>query len=125
MSGRERYTVPRLSDTSRIVLSYGPLEMDARQLTILALAVILAVDLWPALSFLPLIAHWLCVILISVSLLPLGWLQPAGAPLEVWLIRLLRYYLLPKRYLWRRIVEDQVATLPGAAAGEKKKRKWL
>jgi hypothetical protein len=100
----ERYTIPRLAHTTRIVLSYGPLEMDARQLTVLALTVILSVDLWPWLSFLPLVAHWLCVIGISVSLLPLGWLQPAGAPVEVWLIRLLRYYLLPQQYLWRRCV---------------------
>jgi hypothetical protein len=88
----------------RVVLSYGPLEMDARQLTALALSVILAVDLWPALSFLPQAAHWLGVIGMSVGLLPLGWLQPAGAPVEVWLIRLLRYYLLPRHYLWRRSV---------------------
>jgi hypothetical protein len=113
----DRYTIPRLSDTSRIVLSYGPLEMDARQLTVLALAVILSVDLWPWLAFLPLALHWLCVIVISISLLPLGWLQPAGAPLEVWGIRLLRYYLLPKRYLWHRVVPEAVA----AEAGKKKR----
>jgi hypothetical protein len=117
----ERYTIPRLANTTRVVLSYGPLELDARQLTVLALAVILAVDLWPWLSFLPLVLHWLCVIGSSVSLLPLGWLQPAGAPVEVWLIRLLRYYLLPQCYLWCR----HGLPMGGERAEVEEKRRWL
>jgi hypothetical protein len=48
----------------------------------------------------------------------LAWYQFAGRYLEVWLIVLMRYWLRPKRYLWRSIRHDEQCLTPSIAEGD-------
>jgi hypothetical protein len=89
---QKRYLIPRFHDIHLVVLTYGPLQITARQLTIILVSGLIGVNLWPLLSFFALLPAFL--------VLPFGWLVIAGRPLETWLLILLRYWLTPKRYCY-------------------------
>jgi hypothetical protein len=96
---QKRYQIPRFHDIALVVLTYGPLQITARQLTTILLGGLIGINLWPLLSFFALLP--------AALVLPFGWASPAGRPLEVWLLILLRYWLQPRVYLWHLPAQPQ------------------
>ena len=88
----QKYTIPRFSNTALVVLTYGPLNITARQLCVTVVAVLLAANLWSVLSWFALLP--------AVLIVPFGWVAIAGRPLEAWVLCLLRYWLTPRVYTW-------------------------
>jgi hypothetical protein len=103
MASQQKYVVPRFTDLALVVLSRGSLEVTARQFTLILSGGFIGMNIWPHLAVgLPLLLRVLVAGLPAVVLLPFGWITVAGRPLEAWLLVLLRYWLQPKTYTWRR-----------------------
>jgi hypothetical protein len=92
----QKYTIPRFHNTALVVLTYGPFDITARQLSLSVVAVLVVANLWPALSWFSLMP--------ALLVLPFGWISIAGRPLEVWGLLLLRYWFTPRIYEWQRPV---------------------
>jgi hypothetical protein len=98
---RQKYVIPKFHDLALVVLSYGVIEVTARQLTLILLSGFVVLNLWPDLSDLPLMARAVVAGLPALLILPFGWISIQGRPLETWLFVLLRYWSQPKIYHWQ------------------------
>jgi hypothetical protein len=98
---KQKYVIPRFHNLALVVLSYGMFELTARQLTLIMLCGLVAVNLWPHLVGLPLVARVMVAGFPSLFILPFAWITVAGRPLESWLLTLLRYWMEPKVYTWQ------------------------
>ena len=104
-----KHIVPTHLNLPDQVLTLWSFSLSARQLLLLLVGAGLGGTIWQHLAplghhalagqALRLLASLIAFLLLAV----LASYQYAGRYLEVWLIVLLRYYLRPKRYLWRSI----------------------
>jgi hypothetical protein len=102
-----KHTVPTHLNLPDQVLTLWSFNLTARQLLLLLVGGGISGDLWHALAVL---GHETVVgqgVRVLLTLLPVvlvlvvAWYQHAGRYLEVWCLVLLRYYLQPRRYVWR------------------------
>jgi hypothetical protein len=99
---QQKYIIPKFHDLALVVLSYGVVEITARQLTLILLSGFLAVNLWPHLGAgLPVVVRGIVAGLPGLLILPFGWFSVQGRPLEAWLFVLLRYWMTPRVYTWQ------------------------
>jgi hypothetical protein len=91
------------------VLTVWSLSLSARQLLLLLVGCGLGGTVWQHLAILSHDGTTGEILRLLLSLPPfllaliVAWYQYAGRYLEVWLVVLVRYWLRPKRYLWRSI----------------------
>jgi hypothetical protein len=101
------------------VLTVWSLSLSARQLLLLLVGCGIGGTVWQHLAILSHDAVPGEILRFLLSLPPfllalfVAWYQYAGRYLEVWLVVLVRYWLRPKRYLWRsiRYSEHQLSPL--------------
>jgi len=96
-----RFLIPRFQNVALIVLSYGPVELTARQLTLLLLAGLLGYNVYAHLGILPVVLRVILAALLVALLLPFGFVNIAGRSLDAWLIVLARYWVTPRICIWR------------------------
>ena len=102
-----RFLIPKFQNVSLIVLSYGPVELTARQLTLLLLAGLIGYNVFHLLAALPVVLRIVLAALPVLLLLPFGFVSIAGRTLDAWLVVLLRYRFEPRTYIWRPRTKQQ------------------
>ena len=117
-----RYQIPTHLNVPDKILSAWGFGLTVRQLLILLMAWSAVANTWVRLAALfamlgtpGFILHVAVAAIPGIVLLFVAFKQIAGRPLEVWMLVLLRYWLQPKVYLWRRI---PIVGQMGPAAGE-------
>ena len=94
--------------------------LTVRQLLFLAVGLSLSYGLWGLLQqlapaphrHLPLAVELALAAIPALCTLVLALAQPAGRPLEEWLLAMLRYAGQPKRYVWRPLPDEVVKEPP-------------
>jgi hypothetical protein len=106
------------------VLTVWSLSLSARQLLLLLVGCGIGGTVWQHLAILSHDAVPGEILRLLLSLPPfllallLAWYQFAGRYLEVWLIVLVRYWLRPKRYLWRSIRHEAHHLISSMSEGD-------
>jgi len=117
-----KHTVPTHLNLPDQVLTLWSFSLTARQLLLLLVGGGIGGTIWQHLA---LFGHYALpgeIARLLLSLPPfllalfIAWYQHAGRYLEIWMVVLVRYWVRPKRYLWRsiRIYEQHLSPLvPG------------
>ena len=141
-----KHTVPTHLNVPDNVLTLGPLSLTARQFLLLLIGCSFGYNLWHQLSGLSLygpigLGGRICLaILPALVALAIALIQCAGRSLEIWFVVLLRYWVQPKRFVWRSVrlqpallytvllgeeaeVEEQATPRPEHASTEREKER--
>src|SRR5579864_9523238 len=119
-----KHIVPTHLNVPDQVLTLWSFALSARQLLLLLVGGGLGGTLWQHLAVLGHAAVPGEILRLLLALLPcllallIAWYHYAGRYLEIWLVVLVRYWLRPKRYLWRSIRACEHHLYPLIPAGD-------
>lgn len=105
---RKAHVVPTHLHTPESVFSFGTLSISVRQFLVLLIGSAISYDCWLRLAFFAAapggqIARLILALVPASLALALAFLKLAGRSLEVWLLVLVRFWIRPKRLVWRSI----------------------
>lgn len=105
---RKAHVVPTHLHTPETVFSFGTLSISVRQFLVLLIGSAISYDCWLHLAFFTTapggqIARLILALVPASLALALAFLKLAGRSVEVWLLVLVRFWMRPKRLIWRSI----------------------
>lgn len=107
----KRHTIPQLN-VPDVLMSAGGIDITVRQLLFIITGALLSVNAWVFLNGVPTVLRWVLTSIPFLIFLVIGWTRIQGQPLELWTIKVARYYSRPQIYIWRRFTPMVAAADP-------------
>ena len=94
-------------------LSAGGIDISVRQFLFVVVAVLIDINLWlfimpSTAATLSNIVGWTVLAIPVILALVFGWITVQGQPLEIRLLRMMRYYGRPKIFIWQRYAAPEI-----------------
>lgn len=110
--GPLRHTIPQLN-VPDYILSAGGIDISVRQFLFAIFAVLADINLWLFVSpstaiTLSNIVSWTLIAIPIIVALIFGWVTIQGQPLEIRLLRMMRYYGRPHVFVWQRSCQENL-----------------
>lgn len=127
--GPARYMIPTHLNVEDKIINFNGFGVTMRQAFLLLVGWSTAFNLWRQLDGLSGYGVIGLVLRIGISLLPgllslvLALSTVAGRPLEAWLLVVLRYYSLPKVYLWNSLASKEAFPAPDQSGQQKRTKR--
>ena len=101
-----RHTIPQLN-VPDYIFSAGGIDISVRQFLMIVAAVLIDINLYIELepfltSSMSAVVCWGLLVIPIILALIFGWVKVQGQPLEIRLLRMMRYYGRPQIYVWQR-----------------------